>query len=136
MDTNEFRIREYGKKPEGQEVIMIDRKENGILTEGIRITKDELRTICRFVTARFPEIGCVFYDQIRRERVKSDVKAHLEENDNSKVEALGLSDEEYDRFVGTIASRYANGRYDCNLSYWDNLDNLINEAVAEWKEAV
>lgn len=28
-----------------------------------------------------------------------------------------------------IAKNYVSGRYDCNQSYWDNLDNLIKEAM-------
>lgn len=32
--------------------------------------------------------------------------------------------------IGTIVDRYVkNGDYDCNLSYWDNIDNLIDDEL-------
>ena len=30
-----------------------------------------------------------------------------------------------------VSGAYANGRYDCNLSYWDNLNNLLEEIPEE-----
>ena len=30
-----------------------------------------------------------------------------------------------------VSGVYANGRYDCNLSYWDNLNNLLEEIPEE-----
>lgn len=56
---------------------------------------------------------------------------HVEED----VEAL-LEDDIYDdmsedtkqELISNVAYAYAfEGRYDCNLSYWNNLKNLINE---------
>lgn len=50
--------------------------------------------------------------------VKDDVVAHLEDMDNVK-----LTDEQIEK----AAELYVyEGVYDCNLSYWDNIENLIN----------
>ena len=128
--TIEFRVRDYGISAKDGEVFMIDRKENGILGEGIRLTKDELMNVFDFIVEKYPELKRKVYDQERFKYTKQDVEMHLE--DNEDIKDLNLSDEEFDNFVEGIAQRDVEGRYDCNLSYWQNRDNPINEA----KEAV
>lgn len=58
------------------------------------------------------------YRDVWAEHVAEDIEAVLEE------EGVTLSDEQ----IKTLARRYVNGRYDCNLCYWDNIRNLIREA--------
>ena len=54
------------------------------------------------------------------EHVSEDIKAHCESED------IDITDEA----VSEIADLYVyEGKYDCNLSYWDNLNNLINYSV-------
>lgn len=54
--------------------------------------------------------------------VKTDVISHAED----ELEDITLTDDE----VELIARRYVyEGDYDCNLSYWQNLDNLIDETI-------
>ena len=59
-----------------------------------------------------------FYRKIWAEHVKEDVLTFAENED------IEITDENADR----TASAYVNGRYDCNLSYWENLHNLIQES--------
>ena len=59
-----------------------------------------------------------FYRKIWAEHIKEDVLTFAENKD------IEITDEEADR----TASAYVNGRYDCNLSYWENLHNLIQES--------
>lgn len=33
--------------------------------------------------------------------------------------------------IAEIANRYVNGEYDCNCSYWENLDALIEEVIGK-----
>ena len=61
-------------------------------------------------------------DQIYRAlwitRVKEDIRSHGEDTDQA------LTEDDID----IIADRYVyQGNYDCNLSYWDNIQALINE---------
>lgn len=60
----------------------------------------------------------VFYRKVWAEHVKEDILTFTENED------IEVADEEADR----VASAYVNGRYDCNLSYWENLHNLIQES--------
>ena len=58
------------------------------------------------------------YRHLWHDYVKEDIIAHAE---NMDVE---LTDNE----IQTAAERYVyEGKYDCNLNYWDNIENLINE---------
>ena len=59
-----------------------------------------------------------FYRKIWSEHVKEDVLTFAENED------IEITDEDADR----TASAYVNGRYDCNLSYWENLHNLIQKS--------
>lgn len=65
-----------------------------------------------------PEEREKIYREVWKEHVMEDVREIAEENGTE------LSENDVDR----IADRYVNnGDYDCNLSYWDNIDNLIAE---------
>ena len=59
-----------------------------------------------------------FYRKLWAEHVKEDILTFAENED------IEITAEEVDR----VASAYVNGRYDCNLSYWENLHNLIQES--------
>lgn len=62
-----------------------------------------------------------FYRKIWAEHVKEDILTFAENED------LEITEEE----TNNSASAYVNGRYDCNLSYWENLHNLIEENKEE-----
>lgn len=58
------------------------------------------------------------YRYLWMQRVVEDIETFAEERE------IDLTDEEID----IIAERYVcEGDYDCNFSYWDNLENLIND---------
>ena len=50
----ELRIRDYSKTGDGS-VFMIDKKRNGVLEEGVRLTRDELLKVFDFCRATFGE---------------------------------------------------------------------------------
>lgn len=46
---------------------------------------------------------------------------------NSRIEEMELDDAYDESDVKAIAERYVyDGKYDCELSYWDNIENLID----------
>ena len=58
----------------------------------------------------------MIYRKVRYQYVVSDIENRLEENE----------DELTDKQIAYAAHRYVyDGKYDCNLSYWDNIDNCI-----------
>lgn len=62
------------------------------------------------------------YRYLWAEHVKEDVKAHLED---MELQYVAVPEE-----IKKIVDRYVyEGDYDCNLPYWDNIENLINEIV-------
>lgn len=66
------------------------------------------------------------YRMVWSDHVYEDCKAQINERE------LSLDDEEVDAICEEVANNYVyNGRYDCNLSYWDNIDNLINESLSD-----
>lgn len=67
------------------------------------------------------------YREVLYQYTVEDVKGFLEDYD-----AYDIPDtqEEVDNFVGDVAYRYVfNGDRDCNLSYWDNIKNLVDEEM-------
>ena len=67
------------------------------------------------------------YRLVRKKYIKEDVKSRMEE-----LQVLDKNDENFDTVVETVATRYVyDGDYDCNLTYWENIDNLINETFIE-----
>lgn len=72
------------------------------------------------------------YTYMRYEHIKEDVKSQMEEDERFE----DMSDYEYDDLAERCALRYAyDGDYDCNLAYWDNIHNLINEELENQKGA-
>lgn len=62
------------------------------------------------------------YRYLWAQHVREDVESHAEDIDAE------LTEEEIDKIV----ERYVyEGDYDCNLSYWDNIENLIWEIHKE-----
>ena len=57
------------------------------------------------------------YRAVWFDNVKSDIRAHLAETDDT------LTDKQIDQ----AAELYVyHGKYDCNLSYWSNIEEVIN----------
>lgn len=72
------------------------------------------------LSALDPIVATEVYTLQRMQRVAADVSARAEEQD------VNLTQSEVD----TISAKYVREcRYDCNLSYWDNLDVLIKEQI-------
>lgn len=64
------------------------------------------------------------YRYLWSDYVRNDVREHLSRDD------IGLSDEDVNAIVETVVEYYVyNGEYDCELSYWDNISNLITNAI-------
>jgi ribosomal protein S13 len=80
-------------------------------------TKEELLKKLNFDELSYEEKDAI-YRAVWLNHVKNDVKAFIKDQD------IALNEDQIDH----IAQLYVyDGRYDCNLNYWDNLDNLINE---------
>ncbi len=63
-------------------------------------------------------------------------KEHVVEDARSQIEDYIFYElipkEEVERIADTAAERYVyNGDYDCTLSYWDNLENLVKDEISE-----
>lgn len=64
---------------------------------------------------------------------KSDVEGWLMQNPNIDY----LSDESIQTIIEDCAYQYAyEGEYDCNLSYWDNINNLISHELEQYQEEI
>ncbi len=64
------------------------------------------------------------YRHVLAEYTKNDVKTWMEGDDRFD----SISETERDSFADFCAERWAyNGDYDCDQSYWDNIQNLIDE---------
>ncbi|MCR5368404.1 hypothetical protein [Eubacterium sp.] len=60
----------------------------------------------------------IIYRMVWKEHVKEDILSYAEDNGRA------ITDEKAD----AVADRYVyEGDYDCNLSYWQNLENLLAE---------
>lgn len=106
----------------------IDTNQNtiGIIGPGYLLATDDFKEYFEVTTGIDCPIPTEFlsyksrddiYRHVWKEHVAEDVRSHIEDTD------VELSDDDIDE----IAEIYVyNGKYDCNLSYWQNLDNLIN----------
>ena len=92
---------------------------------------DELRQKAEdMIKEMDPALSDTIYRLVWKGHVEEDVASWLE--DDERIE--DLSDEELKGLVDAVAERHVYGDYDCNLSYWQNLDNLINDELDRSKE--
>lgn len=101
---------------------------------------DELKRKAEELVKNDPALAYEVSQVIQKNSVKEDVMNQLDQTDHwtDKYELDELSDEELDSILDSIAEeaayRYAYEKdYDCNLDYWDNLNNLIDESFAKFK---
>ena len=63
-------------------------------------------------------------------RMYRNVKMDAEEQLSQNPDISDLTEEEYNQVIESVARRYAYDRkYDCTLSYWENIDSLANDAI-------
>ncbi len=74
-----------------------------------------------------PQKADVLYRTLWKNHIKEDVEATLEQDER----VSGMDDDGYAALVDKVAGRYVDGEYDCNMSYWDNITNLIDKYLEE-----
>ena len=97
-------------------------------TDNLRYVEDSdqiCENECAFVTEEEKDIqNQIYRDKIYREvwkeHVMEDIREFLKDND------MKLDDEHIDK----AATLYVmHGKYDCNLSYWSNIENVIKSVM-------
>lgn len=104
---------------------------------------DELKRKAEELVKNDPALAYEVSQVIQKNNVKEDVESQLEQTDywtdkyeywKDKYELDELSDEELDSIAEEAAYRYVYEKdYDCNLDYWDNLNNLIDKSFEKFK---
>lgn len=72
------------------------------------------------------------YRYLWADHVREDVESRLASDyEEMMLNASGETDEDHLKaVVENVVERYVyDGDYDCNLSYWENIDNLIEKAM-------
>lgn len=63
------------------------------------------------------------YRYLRCDYIRQDVESFCENED------IDIPDDKHDEIIDTVVTLYVyDGKYDCNLSYWENISNLIDRA--------
>ena len=71
------------------------------------------------------------YRLLWQEHVKEDVATQFEEDKRFE----NMSEENMDALADQCSYRYCfEGDYDCNLDYWSNIQNLIDEEINNYLE--
>lgn len=84
-------------------------------------TSEKVQELLKNLTSREKD---ELYKALEFEYVREDVECQLEQNINIPD---NLSDDAYNDIVDDITKKYVYDRdYDCDLSYWENIDNFID----------
>ncbi len=63
------------------------------------------------------------YRYLRCDYVRQDIEDYCVNED------INIPEDKYDEIIDTAVTLYVyDGKYDCNLSYWENISNLIDRA--------
>ncbi len=74
------------------------------------------------------------YRRLWKDYVREDVSGFLDEEIEARE--LEIADEDKELIVGKVTNLYVyEGEYDCNLSYWDNIRNLIDPELERYDAA-
>ena len=101
------------------EIKVLTKKNDEIVVEYIRENLD------RFVDMLPYEMADSIYRELWSAHVKEDFEVRIEERFNDYFD---ITDEDINKMVNLYVY---DGRYDCEQSYWDNIDNLINQILRE-----
>lgn len=78
------------------------------------------------------------YDLLQYEHVSADVRSCVEniksedyDGNNIKEVLSMLTKTDTDNVIDTAARCYVSGKYDCNMSYWDNIETLIRDTISD-----
>lgn len=83
------------------------------------------KSVDEFVSSLDYQQKDLLYSRLLSEHVRSDAASKVSE----RVNSADIDSDIGNAIAEEVAHRYAyNGDYDCNESYWDNIDRLINEA--------
>ena len=86
-------------------------------------------TPCEIMTSMNPDDKDALYRLLWSDYVYDDVQQRLEdEYEHVTFE----NDDEREAFIENVVNRYVyDGDYDCNLTYWNNIDNIINDLLSD-----
>lgn len=88
------------------------------------MANDLTLNINTFIDSLDPASRDALYRRLWIEYVTEDVACHIETFDD-------IPCNDYDTIVELVAQAYVyDGDYDCNLTYWENIDNLIKRFAA------
>lgn len=95
---------------------LMDEEDNADNTDNTTSDSDLAGKALEFAESASSTDMDMIYRKVRYQYVVSDIENRLEENEDE------LTDDQ----IAYAARRYVyDGKYDCNLSYWDNIDNCI-----------
>lgn len=78
-----------------------------------------------------PEIGDALYDLVHMKYIKADALQKMSEESYYKDFSIRTKQILADR----VAERYVlDGDYDCDMSYWDNIYNLLHEETESLRQ--
>lgn len=91
--------------------------------------KLEINEIAARLMTFSPEVKESIYREVKKEYTKNDVLSKWEEDFPEDFDPESrYTAEEIDDLADTAADEWSyDGKYDCNLSYWENIENRINE---------
>lgn len=75
------------------------------------------------------EIYCNLDEKQKSELYTKLVSDHIYQDAIGRINSRNLENEIYDIAAYVSKDWTENGKYDCNLSYWDNMDNLIDKHI-------
>lgn len=97
------------------------------------MSNDPYKQAEKIIEGMEPEVKDAMYRLLWKEHLKEDIESQLGQTDFSeKLEHL--SDAEYYAMIDRMAEQYADGKYDCNLDYWTNIQNLIDNEMSEMED--
>ncbi len=80
-----------------------------------------------------PEIGDAIYDLVHMKYLKADALQKMSEESYYK----NFSNRTKQILADRVAKRYAiDGDYDCDMSYWDNIYNLLREETESLRQDI
>ncbi len=106
---------------------------NYVASEVIKIAKEntDIRSASEKLVSNLPyEFKNQIYRAIWAEHVREDIGQSFDDEYYQNKYEVEFSDENIESIINNATELYVyDGKYDCNLSYWNNIDNLIDECA-------
>ena len=71
----------------------------------------------------------ILYRVFWQEKIAEDISAYIEDWEILDIDEKPINSKKLNLIISSASYNYTQGDYDCNISYWDNIENVVSKEI-------